>query len=526
MKRTYPLESLNKRKLLMLAISLVFFFFFMLLDGPYLETDSPAYLTFHPSRMEVPVYPLFLALMRLVPFPGGGAFEGHPGVWQALVFQNLIWGAATFFFGNFIMGFYIRRDAQKGTDTSSMLLAWQNKQEANRDLNRAFWMGMAGIGFQFVVALLNRFAAPRRCMYSNQIMSEALTMPLFILFLVFLYRLIRYRRKSDSRLCALCAFFLIGLRGHMKVVLVIWLASAALYFLVLKKSRSPGLFLASVFRIVVVLIVCSFFIAVTNQIRYGRWTTASNPEAVLCNLLYIADDDSSELFREGEEQEKEWFEQIRKMQKERGALLLARPSDADFFEKETHYALNYDVIGYEIVHPVIYETADTERIFAGEDRILFLRDAERRLSDVLKRQDMTEYVRMAAVNFVAAFAYSNARFTKLLLPLSAFMYALYILLLFLVIRKRSALRRIICHDEENAGKPQTTLIQEHQESPGQRVEKAERIDSVISFSALLLIATLVNASLVALTIFPQGRYMIYCMGMFYTCMMLMMSVLD
>ena len=83
--------------ILSLSACIIFYLIFALVDGPVICVDSQSYISMDITRE--PLYPAFLALLRMV--PGATAdFAGIPAyLYLAVYIQSIVWGFATWLLG-------------------------------------------------------------------------------------------------------------------------------------------------------------------------------------------------------------------------------------------------------------------------------------------------------------------------------------------------------------------------------------------------------------------------------------------
>lgn len=166
----------------MLIFSAVFYLFFAFLDGPYLSPDSETYIAM--SLHREPLYSLFLALMRALFGP-----DREKYLMGAIIVQSLLTAAA----------------------------AWSIPAFLYKKLSLPKPVAFLLLMMPFGVSLLCRFGAGRRAMYSTSIESEALALPLFLLFFRFLAAYVMDKRSRLKNLCitALFCFLLISIRKQI-----------------------------------------------------------------------------------------------------------------------------------------------------------------------------------------------------------------------------------------------------------------------------------------------------------------------
>ena len=199
--------------------------------------------------------------------------------------------------------------------------------------------------------------------------------------------------------------------------------------------------------------------------------------------------------------------------KERGVRMADVPAGADWVETASHYADSYDIIGYDILiptvetfvkehpedfhwddqtHRMVWEKEKKTDANAGASeakqdeqmRVELAYDTvSGELVKLLLHQNPRPFLRLYAYNIVKGFVCTNGRMMPALIPLCLFLYGLYFLF-YLWIRK-----------------------------------KKER--EIALFAEVVFLAIAFNVGMVGAVIFPQPRYMIYSMGLFYTAGMLM-----
>ena len=447
-------------------LCVAFFFFWMMLDDPVIGPDSHGYITFFVSRE--PVYPLFLAMCRNLPFASVLSVEGYAGIRYAVFFQNLLWAYAVYRAGCFV--FRLSRELQWKTKRGPYAMMW------------------AAVGFQLAVCLINRLFADRHMLYSNLINTEALAMPLFLLFVIRLWNLLQDETRKNLLLCAVLTFLLIGIRKQMQIVLIVWFLMTVLYRLAIRRCRNPKAVAVQVVCMVCVVLCTRLADAVYHAAVHGFFGHVDSGEALLCCMLYTAEEEDAALFSEEESRERQWFMEIMKEQQERGALLRALPEDAGIVERASHFAEHYDVIGYEIVHPVLLADPGLAGMRDDVSRTRQMYAEEGKLASILRRQNLGDYFGVFGANLVSGLAFSVARMSSRLLPVVAVLYLLYIALLIFSVRKRG--------DRDKTG-------------------------GTVMFAVIVICSIVVNSVVTGALIFPQGRYMIYSMGFFYTALLMM-----
>ncbi|MBR0173697.1 MAG: hypothetical protein IJQ21_13015 [Lachnospiraceae bacterium] len=493
------------REYAMPVVCLIFFTGFALIDGPFLESDSATYYTFNVFRE--PGYPLFLAFCRLLPGASVLTYDGYAGLYHAVFLQSLIWAFAVWRVG--VCTTEIMRAADMCADGTDQTQGGPSAADADGQmgpaLSKPVLAGWGAVCIHFATCLMHRFLSQRGALYSNSILTEALAMPLFLVFIVQLFYLLR-DRGAAKRVAAVAALslLLIILRKHMTVTLLIWGFMALVLHLLMPETRHVRRFLAQCAVIVCVFAAAQLFTRVYNLAAFGSFSPqAGSHEGMMCMFLYVSDEADTALFREGEEAQRQWFAEIAAAQTARGARRADVPAGASWYERQKHFTDCYDVIGYEIAHDVLFAGAEN-RIGADapyQDKVRLMYDLEGELVPVLRRQGFADYLRVYADNLLAGLLASTTRIGDMLLPVTLMLFVCYAVL----------------------------LVRTGGRVPGQRGRSADAetlpapggITQGGLFSLLVIAALFVNAGVVAAVIFSQARYDSYLTGLFYTAMLLM-----
>ena len=178
-----------------LAILLfTFYLFFAFYDGAVICVDSPTYIEMSISREFL--YPTLLAVFRTV---FGEQYLLGIAVVQSLLTAYVTWNVTMYFKRQFLL---------------------------NNILTSL-------IAFIFVaVSLLNRFIAGRGSMYSNSILTEGITIPLFLLFFRYLYEYLVVEKKSSLVIASVITGIMIATRKQMYAALALLMLVAFFVFII------------------------------------------------------------------------------------------------------------------------------------------------------------------------------------------------------------------------------------------------------------------------------------------------------
>lgn len=517
--------------LFLLFCSAIFYLFFIFLDGPIWCRDSQGYVDLSPRRPYL--YPLFLSGIRRLTSEqslknGLPAYLFYAGVVQALV--------------NAYAAFFTAQTVYR--------IAGGGRRE-----KRANTMALFALLFQFAVSLLNRFGAARGSMYAETVMSESLAMPIFLLLICHLVLALRAEfapEAGGSRgamrgmvlpllFVAGDLFLLLGLRSQLVFCLPLVAFSFFVQDVWPKNRRRPLRFGILLLLLLLVFVGNGRAECLYNEkihVFFAEHT--GKHEAVLCTLLYTCSEQDAEEMTvlrdpvsekdisgekdssgEGEGSDgtgtsdvgQEKVSLLRALFvacKERGVRMADVPAGADWVETASHYADSYDIIGYDILiptvetfvkaHPEDFHWDDqTHRMIWEKEKKTDANAKEKQdeqmrvelaydtvsgeLVKLLLHQNPRPFLRLYAYNIVKGLVCTNGRMMPALIPFCLFLYGLYFLF-YLWIRK-----------------------------------KKER--EIALFAEVVFLAIAFNVGMVGAVIFPQPRYMIYSMGLFYTAGMLM-----
>lgn len=239
----------------MLIFSAVFYLFFAFLDGPYLSPDSETYIAM--SLHREPLYSLFLALMRALFGP-----DREKYLMGAIIVQSLLTAAA----------------------------AWSIPAFLYKKLSLPKPVAFLLLMMPFGVSLLCRFGAGRRAMYSTSIESEALALPLFLLFFRFLAAYVMDKRSRLKNLCitALFCFLLISIRKQMYAALLILLIVIFAKMLS-SKCWKKGLISLAISALTVLLAVTGLDLSYNTVLRGEAVRHSGDSRFLLTMIFYTAE---------------------------------------------------------------------------------------------------------------------------------------------------------------------------------------------------------------------------------------------
>ncbi|WP_024867295.1 hypothetical protein [Butyrivibrio sp. FCS014] len=414
------------------GISAAFFLGLAILDGPVWCVDSPSYtdMTF----VREPLYPLFLWCLRGICNKLGFTaplYGQERYLFVAVIIQSILWVISTYALGRFVY-----RHAAKSLSGK-----------------RAITLGFIAVFSQIAVAALNRFVAGRGSMYSESIMTESIAMPLFILFNITLIEsFIDYDKNAFVRL-ALMGFLIASVRKQMLITLIIWGGCAFVLYLFVKRYRSLKKFLLVLLAILISFTAINLIDRTYNYALRGVFTGhVGDSKGGLNTVLYTALPEDRELFSPLEEEYPgitALYDEIYGECIEQGLTIDSAPGyelkekstifNSDWTAMVEHYALSYDVIGFDVVLPAgdryvarTFPELDEVHAQIMENKVekaLFRTLLKETFHKITSGQDRgIAYVFWG--NVLKAFVISNANvYPKVLIPVSLIIYGIFLALM-------------------------------------------------------------------------------------------------
>lgn len=441
------IEPKNNRTfaLFMLLVSLAFYLFFAFYDGAVICVDSPTYISMNISRE--PFYPMFLAFLRWI-FSG----FGNDFYLTAAIFVQSILAALSCW----------------------SLAAFLTKKIS---VNRLLSMGILFI--PMAVSLLCRFAAQRGSMYSNSILTEGITISLYLFFFRYLLEYVTDRTRTSLAVCCILIFLLISTRKQMALSLAMLVICICIVFFS-EKKYGKGLIYAFVCALCILLSAAFLDFGYNYVLRGEMVRHSSDTRFITTMAFYTAERSDADYIREDDI--RNLFLDIYDICDENG--FLKHDAGAGWLNRVSHFGDHYDHIQIDTMWPLINDFAK-ER-WGGS--ITDLNENADRVMDIINQSvvphNIPEILSTFMDNFLSGLVTTVARRNSLLIWYSLCIYLLYLLLLLYHIRKK-----------ENK--------------------------FIILFSSLTLLSILLNVGLVSLVIFCQTRYTIYNMALFYISLMLM-----
>lgn len=239
---------------------LCFFFGMFAVYGVGIYNDSEQYITMHIHRE--PLYPLFLAFFRMIGKDGMGLI-------LAAAAQNLL-----AVLGIFSLIEYLRKKFALNIMGELVLLV-----------------------LQLLPHLVTRYVSALGICLENSIMSEALCIPLFQFFILFILRMIFEEKKQDMVWSLLFAWLLSMTRGQMMTTILIWMVVAVIRMISHRQYKK--------LIIPLLAVICAFGIRSLSVHVYNYFVTGYfmgntyGQVNTLTNVIYACDREDGEVFEEG-----------------------------------------------------------------------------------------------------------------------------------------------------------------------------------------------------------------------------------
>lgn len=287
---------------IMFAVITAFYLGLFFVYGVALCDDSNGYIRMISARE--PVYPLYLAFFRKIV-----GLKHYLSV--AVFFQNILMIYAVYSLIKYLMLRYKLRP----------------------------YMGYLFVAINVGVSALNQFIALRGAAYSNSIETEALAIPLWLIFFRLLFKFIDTNRSKYIWQMALLTGLMMDIRKQMAIGFVLMFAVTFIVFIGRKHYLRKLL-------VTVVAIVISFLLAglVTRVYNYClRGTYASNTRdmnLVLTTSLYIADPEDEKLIEDKASREV-FMKTMEILDKEE---IIYNYAGSSLSELNAHYVKSFDKI--------------------------------------------------------------------------------------------------------------------------------------------------------------------------------------
>lgn len=467
-------------KIISIIIPFVFYIGMAIIDGTVWCVDSASYTSMDFSRE--PVYPLFLLGIRKLfeLFDFAGTMYGQPSyLFCVVIIQSLLWVYTAARLGIYMYDYTL---------------------EQRYSRQRATIVGLMGLFSQMAVAILNRFVANRGSMYSECIMTEALAMPLFVLFSIRLFELFRNYSAMNMLAVFLLSVLISSIRKQMLITILVMGAVSLIIHLIVKRTRDPRRFLSIVIMGILAVISIGVIDRGYNLAVRGKFAEhVGNSKGTLCTVLYTADAEDVHIYDKYEDSQEfpelgSLYTRIYNECVAKELTISYAPSqnfDSTWLEMTSHYAEGYDIIGFDIVIPYCQQyVSEKFPELSGPEFDIKENEVEAVLAKELLLKDIkgiftgksSEFLYVLVANVAKALVISVANNRPaILVKVSIFIYLFYLILF--------SVRLIMKKDEKSR--------------------------ELCLFALIVFMGILINSVVTGSMIFPQPRYMCYGMGLFY-----------
>ena len=275
--------------------------------GLGIYNDSDQYITMHIHRE--PLYPLYLACFRKI----AGA---ESGLILAVIVQSVL------------------------TPISILALS--------EYLTSRFFLKLSGelviVVLLILPHLMTKYMSALSIFLESSIMSEALCIPLFQFFILFMLKMLYEMKLRDAAFSLLFAFLLSMTRSQMSVALVIWVLGAMFVLLVRKQYKRLVLPLCALICVVGVrqLSVYTYNYFVTGYFMGNTYGQVN----ILTNVMYASDPEDREVFEDGS-LEQMFFDSFYKEASARGVNYSY--AGETIAERTAHLEDSHDILKFDII---------------------------------------------------------------------------------------------------------------------------------------------------------------------------------
>lgn len=305
------------RPWILLAALAAFFLGMFAAFGPGVYNDSDQYLKMHIHRE--PLYPLFLLILRTL---FGEAYLTALGIIQNLFAAISIW----------------------------MLAEYMTKK-----FHLYLWEEGVIILLQLLPHLVTKYVSSLHLFMTNSIMSEAICLPLFTLFLLECFRILSEDGKKGPVWRALLYALLLSLtRTQMMLAILMWAVILSVKAIVGKKKWWLKLLIIAGITVLTIsgrmLIVKSYNYVFNGHFINNTYGTVNT----LTNILYASNREDGVNIKD--EEARDFFYKMYDITEEREANY--KYAGDSWNDKVEHIEEWHDTIKYEMIEDVFYQTYD------------------------------------------------------------------------------------------------------------------------------------------------------------------------
>lgn len=265
------METVKKEKMrsgILLAALMIGSLAVFAIFGHGIYGDSEQYMTMHIHRE--PLYPLFLAILRAV---FGNAWTIAMGIIQNILAAFSIWLFAEY---------------------------------VTKKFSLCFWQKSIIVGLELLPYVITPLVSHMRIILTNAVLSEGLSMPFFVFFIIMTLEMVSLEDKKAVRRAAgwslFWSFLLALTRGQMMFTILMWMVVLGGKILLQKVEwRKKALRLVAIVIVVgLAFALRSLSVKSYNMVVHGHFINNTNGTVhMLANILYSADREDGERIADG-----------------------------------------------------------------------------------------------------------------------------------------------------------------------------------------------------------------------------------
>lgn len=425
--------------------------------GPGVYNDSDQYMNMHIHRE--PLYPLFLAALR--------ALFGENWLTAMGIIQNAL----------------------------AAVSIWLFAEYAGKRFHMKLWEESVIILLALAPHMMTKYFSSLHLFMTNSVMSEALCLPLFTLFIMECLKMCLEKGKRKTGFAAvraiLLALALSLIRSQMMLAILMWMVIMGVKGLAALEGagsewRKRALRILGVILVTVIVFALRMLAVKSYNLVYNGHFINNTYGTVntLTNILYAADREDGESIKD--EEARKFFYRMYDLTEERGANY--QYAGNTLREKTEHIEEWHDTVKYEMIEDVFYQTYDKT---VTSDYIIQNLMADETAGKIIAGILPECFWRWAG-NYLLIMRYGLIRSIAVVHPvinwMAAFLYISALALMYLV-------------------------------------WKREKRNPALPVMAVALLAIFANAGAVSITIMCLSRYMIYGFTPFYTGYVLLLREL-
>ena len=420
--------------LILLTLCYLFFAFY---DGVILSVDSPSYIDMYSSRE--PLYSLLIAFFRLI------CFNNSYYLNVLVIFQSLLTAFCVYSLIKFIVEEY-----ELSFKSEAILLL-----------------------IHFGVIVLMRFVSKKGMLYSNTVLSESITYPLYLLFFRYNLEYVLKENKKPLIVASIISFIMISARKQMFLSLFMLIISIV-YVSFKNKNLIKGLLKVVVISCLIVGLSKGLDFLNQKVINSFDSTHTLDNRFITTMIYYVGKDDDYKHIND--QDSKEVFNIIYNSSKSNGYTYDVNIKS--WFARVKHFSSNYDNIQIDTIIPETKKYVENK--YGLKDALL-----EQKMDDInnniIKDLLPIKCLQIAKVvfdSFLAGLMITISADNSIFVIYAIFAYLVYFVLLVYSLKKNG-------------------------------------LDKYSVLGILVILSIFINVGIVSAVIFNQTRYTIYNFDLFY-----------